>query len=122
MRQDIIIDASKETLSCRITSRSMHVIGIHIEVINSDENSILEEYKSSTEDSVTIDLTSLPSFYKGKFIKGTFVIASPNGDDENNYEVEFTLLEDNEPLAPAIVLTGKTVNGLETRIAIFNAI
>lgn len=122
MEQDIIIDDSKTKLSCRITSRSMHVTGIQIQVIDRDGNTIIEEYPGSTDNTVTIGLINPPGFYKGKFISGTFVIASTNGDDQNDYELEFILLEDNEEMGPAIILTGKTEGGLATRIATFNTI
>jgi len=120
--QDIFIDASKEDISIKVNSQSLHAVGFDVTVFNSDGNTVSEP--KIVDDTETNNpnvklLQNKPSTYKGKYVSGIFTIESPDGTDYD-YTVSFSIIEDNVDVHPEIVLKGKTVNGKDTKTATFH--
>lgn len=120
MMKNIFVDPSKSKIACKITPLSLHVIGFEIQVIDSDQNTILENYTGKTSSgAVTVSLTHPPAYYKGKYISGTFTLISPDGSDYD-YNMKFSILTDYIEISPYITISGKTSGGQDTIISTFN--
>src|SRR6476620_9279079 len=103
----IFIDPNKTIISVQVTSQSLHALGFEITVFASDGNTITEQTTGDTnkENPCEITLQNAPSLYKNGYIRGTFTVVSPNGDDFE-YSILFSLLENGIVVRPCITITG----------------
>lgn len=119
---EITIDPAKRTLSMEVKSESLHALGFEIIVFNTDGNSYIEGYEGSTaSDSIWSAVFKREAeFYIGKYICGTFVFKSPNGNDGIPFTARFGILQGGWPLEPDIAMTGTTSNGKQTILESFH--
>lgn len=119
---EITIDAAKPTLNMRVKSQSLHALGFEIIVFNADGNTDIERYEGSTLSGSTWSTVfkKEAGFYIGKYIRGTFIFKSPNGDDNIPYNACFGILQAGQAIAPDITMTGTSSGGKATVIESFH--
>jgi len=117
---DIFIDPTKSSITIKVTSKSLHAVGFEITVFDSDGSTVMEQFTGNTQNTnpYVKTLQQSPSSYKGKYIRGTFTVQSPDGTDYP-YSVIFSILEDNIVVNPEIPLAGSTTNGQAQTIAVY---
>jgi hypothetical protein len=118
---EIPINQSKTKIAIKVTSQSLHALGFEITVYDSDRKTVIEQFTGDTKTNETFikTLGINPSICKDKYVRGTFTVISPNGDDFS-FSILFAIIEDDEVIKPEIPITGTTKNGKYTSIETFH--
>jgi hypothetical protein len=118
---DIIIDPTKGSLTVKIAVTTPQVVGYQITVFDSDGNTELEHYlsDSQTNNPFSQVLPKSASSYVGCFVSVILSIIDPAGAG-NNYNIDYSIRQQNQDLDPVQHITGTSVAGKLNRIANFH--
>ena len=117
---EIFVDPTKQSISVRVESQSLHIVGFEINVYAADGNTVLETFTGDTKTNPFIkSLSKKPSDYAGGYISGTFKVIEPNGKDFT-YTLEFSIVIEDAIIHPDNTLSGITRNGIAKVVSTFH--
>lgn len=110
---EIYPNVTKQHLYVQIQSMSMHAVAFIITIFDEDKNTEIARIEGTTQkdDTFKVQLPNTATFYKGKYIRGLFIIKSIDGKDDAAYKLRFSILEDDDLLTPDYELSDTTTDG-----------
>src|ERR1700683_843968 len=113
---DIKVNNTATPLSVQLKAESLQDFGYVINVIDTSHN-VIESHNGNLDnmtDTAIVALNKTADAYIECFINGVVTIGDPAGAG-NNYDLEFSLLQNGAGLLPVISLTGTTTANDITR-------